>query len=59
MIEASKGDIISLLSFAQAIIETFGDQAFIDTAEVYGPGLSEEYLGLFIRANGLPSPSLI
>jgi len=35
-----------------AIHKAFGDDAFIDTAEVYGFGRSEEYLGEFIRTTG-------
>lgn len=33
----------------QAILEVFGEKAFIDTAEVYGFGKSEEFLGEFMK----------
>lgn len=41
----------------QSIIDVFGNDAFIDTAEVYGFGKSEEFLGEFIKV-GLSTPSL-
>ncbi len=34
-------------------MEAFGDKAFVDTAEVYGFGRSEEYLGQFIKESGV------
>ena len=36
----------------QSILEMFGDNAFIDTAEVYGFGKSEEFLGEFMKVWG-------
>ena len=36
----------------EAVIDAFGDSAFIDTAEVYGFGLSEQLIGRFIKENG-------
>lgn len=36
-----------------AIVDAFGDKAFIDTAEVYGFGKSEEYLGQFMKETGV------
>ena len=37
---------------SQSILEVFGDSAFIDTAEVYGFGKSEEFLGEFMKVRG-------
>jgi len=36
----------------KAILEVFGENAFIDTAEVYGFGKSEEFLGEFMKETG-------
>lgn len=42
----------------QSIIDVFGNDAFIDTAEVYGFGKSEEFLGEFIKVSLSTNPPL-